>query len=174
MDPLRTMLHLGLSLTQATLTRTLEVVQLVDTLVVAGADTESPEGRRAWPDEEVGDLGAGSAALRAHEAAPTGESTAGRATPAGAPTSPATTAAARTSHAATKKVATAKKAGTAKKASTAQRTGTAKKAPAKKTGTATATTDPSRTAGAATAPAGASTRGPEQMTLVEPPSGNEA
>ncbi|WEV79288.1 hypothetical protein O9K63_05690 [Janibacter cremeus] len=77
MDPVREMIHLGLKVTEATLDRTLDVVRLVDTLLVAsavpterGATSQEP----VWPEEEQADLDALSATLRARKE-PTSEAT---------------------------------------------------------------------------------------------------
>ena len=70
MDPLRALIHLGLKTTEATLDRTLDVVRLVDTLLVATAvPTERPasSGEPVWPEEEQADLDALSATLRARD-----------------------------------------------------------------------------------------------------------
>lgn len=123
MDPLRAMIHLGLKTTETTLDKTLEVVRLVDTLLVAsavpqerGADPDEP----VWPEEEQADLDALSATLRARE-----ESTpAAAATKAPQPTKKT---------APSKKAASTKKAAPAKKAATKK--ATSKKAATKKAGT---------------------------------------
>lgn len=127
MDPLRAMIHLGLKTTETTLDKTLEVVRLVDTLLVAsavpqerGADPDEP----VWPEEEQADLDALSATLRARE-----ESTpAAAATKAPQPTKKT---------APSKKAASTKKAAPAKKAATKK--ATSKKAATKKAGTKKAT-----------------------------------
>ena len=136
MDPVRGMIHLGLSLTETTLERTLGVVRLADAVLVAGAgqaQETAGAGERVWPEEEHADLDALSATLRSRtDSAP--ESV--------PPTMPATakSAPAKTS---TAKKAPAKKAGTKKatqkapaKRTAAKKTAAkktaAKKAPAKK------------------------------------------
>ena len=70
MDPVRQLIHLGLKVTETTLDRTLDVVRLVDTLLVATAVPtvrEPASDEPVWPEEEQADLDALSATLRARK-----------------------------------------------------------------------------------------------------------
>ncbi|WP_277451752.1 hypothetical protein [Janibacter sp. DB-40] len=131
------MIHLGLKVTEATLDRTLDVVRLADTLLVAsavpterGATSQEP----VWPEEEQADLDALSATLRARkEPETTGADEAEDAPPRKATTrqAPAKKTARTTSATAT---SSAKKAPAKKSAAkkSAAKKSAAKKAPAKK------------------------------------------
>lgn len=128
MDPVRGLIHLGLRTTEAALDRTLGVVRLVDTLLVASAVPpargDAPE--RAWPDEEQADLDALSEALRDRDDAPEEEVVSTTPpTRRTAPARPATKAPVRKSSSAARKAP-------------AKRT-PAKKTPAKKAAAKTAT-----------------------------------
>lgn len=135
MDPVREMIHLGLKVTEAALDRTLGVVRLVDTLLVATAvptERESTSREPVWPEEEQADLDALSATLRARKDDPA-ESTAEHRASTKAPTtktgSPKTTPPKAPAKKSSAKKAPAKKA-PAKKASAKT---SAKKASAQKT-----------------------------------------
>ncbi|WP_370892794.1 hypothetical protein [Janibacter sp. GXQ6167] len=138
MDPARHLLHLGLSTTDAVLSRTLDVVRLVDGLVVATASPAREEGApSAWPDPEEGDLGAASEALLARQVSvhpPHIRDAARRSVNEPAKTTAEKTAPAKKAAPAKKtaaRKAPAKRAAAKKSASAAS---AAKKAPAKRTG----------------------------------------
>ena len=138
MDPARQLVHLSLSVADGVLSRTLDVVRLVDGLLVSSAQSNAVDARssarESWPDEEPGDLSAAASALRS------------RGADAGSSASPARRAAARKASAtrATATKTTAQKAAVkeaavkktpAKRAAatkTAAKTSTAKKAPAQR------------------------------------------
>lgn len=124
MDPVRGLMHLGLKTTEAALDRTLGLVRLVDTLLVASAvpPARGDEPERAWPDEEQADLDALSQALRAREGVPdeAGDVVA---------TTPARRGAARTTKATSKRTTAPRRSAATKPA--------AKKAPAKTPATKT-------------------------------------
>ena len=133
MDPARNLLHLGLSTADTVLSRTLDVVRLIDGFVVATAAPPAREEstRSRWPDPEEGDLGAASEALLARHVSvhpPHIRDAALRpvAEPSVTPPAPASTAPAKKTPA---KKAPAKK--------TAAKKAPAKKAAATKTTTAT-------------------------------------
>lgn len=65
-DPVRQIAHVYLSVADAVLSRSLDVVRLVDGLLVSTAQVNvaTDESREAWPEEETGDLSTVSAALR--------------------------------------------------------------------------------------------------------------
>ena len=68
MDPARQLAHLSLSVAEGVLTRTLDVVRLVDGLLVSTAQSNASDARtagEAWPAEESGDLTSAASALRA-------------------------------------------------------------------------------------------------------------
>ena len=68
MDPARQLAHLSLSVAEGVLTRTLDVVRLVDGLLVSTAQSNASDARaagEAWPAEESGDLTSAALALRA-------------------------------------------------------------------------------------------------------------
>lgn len=68
MDPARQLAHLSLSVAEGVLTRTLDVVRLVDGLLVSTAQSNASDARTAgdaWPAEESGDLTSAASALRA-------------------------------------------------------------------------------------------------------------
>lgn len=135
MDPVRRLIHLGLKVTETTLDRTLDVVRLVDTLLVATAVPtvrEPAQDEPVWPEEEQADLDALSATLRA------------RKTPRDQPETKARGAAPVKKSAAKKSAATPVKKSAAKKSPSPSRSGAApaKKTPAKK---AAATRAPART-----------------------------
>lgn len=126
MDPVREMIHLGLKVTEAALDRTLGVVRLVDTLLVATAvptERESTSREPVWPEEEQADLDALSATLRARKDDPA-ESTAEHRASTKAPTtktgSPKTTPPKAPAKKSSAKKAPAKKASAQK--TTAQKT----------------------------------------------------
>lgn len=68
MDPARQLAHISLSVAEGVLTRTLDVVRLVDGLLVSTAQSNASDARaagEAWPAEESGDLTSAASALRA-------------------------------------------------------------------------------------------------------------
>ena len=68
MDPARQLAHLSLSVAVGVLTRTLDVVRLVDGLLVSTAQSNASDARaagEAWPAEESADLTSAASALRA-------------------------------------------------------------------------------------------------------------
>lgn len=75
MDPVRKLAHLYLSVTAEVLSRSLDVVRVADTLLVASAQSNASQARSAttesaWPEEETGDLDAAASALRARSEPP--------------------------------------------------------------------------------------------------------
>ncbi|WP_338537988.1 hypothetical protein N5P18_13910 [Janibacter terrae] len=140
MDPVRGLIHLGLRTTEAALDRTLGVVRLVDTLLVASAVPpargDAPE--RAWPDEEQADLDALSEALRARDDAPEEEVVSTTPpTRRTAPARPATKAPVRKSSRAARKAPAKKTPAKKAAAKTATKTATKKAATKKATKKAT-------------------------------------
>lgn len=143
MDPVRGLIHLGLRTTEAALDRTLGVVRLVDTLLVASAVPpargDAPE--RAWPDEEQADLDALSEALRARDDAPEEEVVSTTPpTRRTAPARPATKAPVRKSTSAARKAPAKKTPAKKAAAKTATKKAATKKATPKKVTSAKVTT----------------------------------
>lgn len=143
MDPARQLVHLSLSVADGVLSRTLDVVRLVDGLLVSSAQSNAVDARssarESWPDEEPGDLSAAASALRSRGAdAGSSPTPARRAAARKASATPATATKTTAQKAAVKKAAVkktpAKRAAgtkTAAKTTTAKTT-TAKKAPAQR------------------------------------------
>ena len=143
MDPARQLVHLSLSVADGVLSRTLDVVRLVDGLLVSSAQSNAVDARssarESWPDEEPGDLSAAASALRSRgadagsSATPARRAAARKASATRATATKTTAQKAAVKKAAVKKTPAKRAAATktAAKTSTAKTT-TAKKAPAQR------------------------------------------
>lgn len=143
MDPARQLVHLSLSVADGVLSRTLDVVRLVDGLLVSSAQSNAVDARssarESWPDEEPGDLSAAASALRSRgadagsSATPARRAAARKASATRATATKTTAQKAAVKKAAVKKTPAKRAAGTktAAKTTTAKTT-TAKKAPAQR------------------------------------------
>ncbi len=158
-DPVRRLIHLGLKVTETTLDRTLDVVRLVDTLLVATAVPtvrEPAQDEPVWPEEEQADLDALSATLRARKTPRDQPETKARGAAPVKKSAVKKSAAAPVKKSAVKKSAAApvKKPAAKKSAATPVKKSAAKKSPSpSRSGAAPAKKTPAKKAAATRAPA---------------------